>query len=262
MTTACRLCGGSTRPLFEKKILRRHSVWFHQCEGCGLTQTDSPTWLDEAYSEPIHGTDTGILARNLGARRVVATFLHMAGVRGEPGLDYAGGYGMFTRLMRDAGFDFYWMDRYAANLLARGFEWRPEIGTPRVVTALEVLEHFTKPLDEFRGIASLGADWIITSTELHPGTSPAPSWPYLSVESGQHLAFYRTDTLARLGRETGYPHVIAGPFLQIFARTSIPAARWKLAARWSALAFPLVKRLRPSLTVPDCERLRARLRGE
>jgi len=121
----CRLCGGETAALFERTVLAKYPVRYHQCLSCGLTQTDEPTWLEEAYGEAIHSTDTGVLARNLGARRVAATFLHLSGVRGEPCVDYAGGYGIFTRLMRDVGFEFFWMDPYATNMVARGFEWRP-----------------------------------------------------------------------------------------------------------------------------------------
>lgn len=259
---SCRFCGGETKPLFERDVLRVHRVGYYQCGVCGLTQTDPPTWLDEAYVDAIHPTDTGILARNLGARRVVATFLHLSGVKTEPCLDYAGGFGIFTRLMRDAGFEFFWMDPYAKNALARGFEWTPERGTPRVVTAFEVLEHLVHPLTEFKKIAALNAEWIITSTELHPGSCPAKDWPYLSVESGQHVAFYRPDTLERLGREVGYPHVMAGPFFQIFARKPFPAWKWQTAVELGRIVFPFVKKLRPSLTVSDCERVRSHLREE
>jgi hypothetical protein len=258
----CRLCGGETALLFERTVLGKHRVRFHQCASCGLTQTDEPTWLGEAYADPIHPTDTGVLARNLGARRVVATFLHLSGVRDEPCLDYAGGYGIFTRLMRDVGFEYFWMDPYATNTLARGFEWTPGPAAPRTVTAFELLEHLVRPLDEFRRIAELGADWIITSTELHPGSKPASDWQYLSVESGQHVAFYRPDTLERLGRETGYPHVMTGPFIQLFTRKPVPAWKWRVATRLGAFAFPIVKKIRPSLTVSDCESIRSRLRGE
>jgi len=32
-------------------------------------------------------------------------------------LDYAAGYGLFVRLMRDAGYNFRWSDLYCQNLL-------------------------------------------------------------------------------------------------------------------------------------------------
>lgn len=255
----CRLCGGSSERLFERTVLNRHPAGYYQCHGCGLVQTSDPVWLEEAYTQAIHPTDTGLLARNLGARRVVATFLELSGVSGEPCLDYAGGYGIFVRLMRDVGFQFYWWDPYAPNLLAPGSEWQATLGHPFACTAFEVLEHFVRPLDEFRRIAEFGAEYIVTSTELLPGPRPEPTWPYLSVESGQHVSFYRSDTLARLGREAGYPVVVAGPFLQVFARRPFPTWRWHLAARLAPLAFTVVRKRRRSLTVEDCEAMRRTL---
>jgi len=63
-------------------------------------------------------------------------------------LDYAVGYGMFVRLMRDIGYDFRWYDRYCKNLFARGFdETYPVRGPFEAVTAYEVMEHFVDPLD-------------------------------------------------------------------------------------------------------------------
>jgi len=37
-------------------------------------------------------------------------------------LDYAGGYGVFVRLMGDIGFNYYWQDKFTPNLLSKGFE--------------------------------------------------------------------------------------------------------------------------------------------
>lgn len=260
-TTACRLCGQPARLLFERTVLGRYPAGYYQCEACGLTQTATPTWLEEAYADALHPTDTGLLERNRLACRVAATFLHLCGVGDRPCLDYAAGYGVFVRLMRDAGFRFHWMDPYATNLFARGFEWRDDLGPPVACTAFEVLEHLVQPLEEFRRIASHGADWIITSTRLHPGPRPAQDWEYLSVESGQHVAFYRADTLRRLGQACGYPHVLAGPTWQVFARAPFPAWRWRAAERWNGLLFPAIRRLRPSLTLADCETLRRGLRS-
>jgi len=257
--TPCRLCGSETDPLFELLVLGRHTARYRQCRTCGLTQTQEPDWLDEAYATPIHPTDTGLLARNIRLCAVVSSFLHLSGVRDELVLDEAGGYGVLTRLLRDSGFHAYLRDPYASNLFAPGFEWRDDLGPPVAVTAFEVLEHFVHPRKEFDRLAARGAEFIITSTEVHPGERPAADWPYLSPSSGQHVAFYRTDTLRRLGGLCGYPVVIAGPFLQIFARRPFPAWRWHAAVRLARLIHPMVQKLRGSLTVPDCEALRQRL---
>lgn len=261
-TLTCRLCGGQAALRFERMVLNRHRAGFYRCDDCGLTQTSEPEWLAEAYQHAIHPTDTGILARNLGARRVVATFLELAGARDRPCLDYAGGYGIFVRLMRDVGFPFHWWDPYAENLLARGWEWSDDLGRPFACTAFEVLEHFVRPLEEFQKIAAFGAELIVTSTELAPAPGPAADWHYLSVESGQHVSFYQPRTLERLGREAGYPFVLTGPYLQVFARAPFPAWRWRLAERLAPLLFTLVRKRRRSLTVEDCERVRRGLRAE
>jgi hypothetical protein len=259
---SCRLCGRDAALSFERVILNRHRVGFYECPECGLVQTSDPTWLDEAYTHPIHPTDTGILARNLGARRVVATFLELSGAGERPCLDYAGGYGIFVRLMRDVGFPFFWWDPLAQNLLAPGWEWNATLGRPFACTAFEVLEHFVRPLEEFRKIAAFGADFVITSTELAPDPFPGPEWHYLSVESGQHVGFYRPRTLERLGREAGYPVVLIGPYLQVFAREPFPAWQWRIAERLAPLLFTVVRKRRRSLTVEDCESVRRSLRAE
>lgn len=256
----CRLCGGPTRLLFEKRVLGRHPAGYFRCGACELTQASEPTWLAEAYAEAISVTDTGLLARNLAARERVASFLHLSGVRSEPCLDWAAGYGVFVRLMRDAGFQFHWADPHAPNLFAKGFEWNEGMGRPVVVTAFEVLEHLVRPGEEFARIAALGADLIVTSTELPPGGAPPEDWHYLSIESGQHVAFYTPVTLARLGREHGYPYVHAGPFYQLFARAPVPAWRWAACVRLGPLLYPVVRRLRPTFTQADCLDLRRALR--
>jgi hypothetical protein len=257
----CRLCGEAATRRFEGMVLGRHRTGYYVCSGCGLTETRDPDWLDEAYAEAISTTDTGLLARNLSLRSVVGTFLHLSGVGDRPCVDWAGGYGVFTRLMRDAGFACVWTDPHARNLFAQGFEWRDDLGPPFAVTAFEVLEHLPRPLESFRAIAALGAEFVITSTELVRGEAPDPGWWYLSPASGQHVAFYQARTIERLGRETGYPHVIAGPYRQVLARRPFPAWRWHLASRLGPVLFPLVRRTRHPLTMTDHEaRVRA-LRG-
>lgn len=258
MSAACPLCGGPTATLFRQRLLGHHEVELVQCPACGLARIESPTWLDEAYAHALADIDTGALARNRVAVRVTATFLALAGVTDEPCLDWGAGHGVFVRMMRDAGFRFHASDPHAANLFARGFEWSDTLGRPAAVTAFEVLEHLVDPVRGFGEIAAFGAPWIVTSTELIPGARPTADWRYLAPESGQHVAFYRADTLARLGRAAGYPIVLAGPRYQLFAREPTAAWKWRAAVRWGALLHPLLRRRRASLTESDSDLLKAR----
>jgi len=158
-------------------------------------QTESPYWLQEAYREPINLPDTGILDRNLRFARLTAPLLFTHFDRHGRYLDYAGGYGIFTRLMRDVGFDYYWHDPFTTNLLARGFEYRSDMAPLEALTAFETFEHFEHPAAEIEKMLSLSRT-IIFSTLLLPDPIPGPEeWWYYGVEHGQHIALYSLQTL-------------------------------------------------------------------
>ena len=115
----CRLCDAVTTEIFRQRVLRRHDVGYHRCPRCGLIQTDAPFWLDEAYSEALSALDVGAIQRNELCRRLTTIVAAVFGItRNTRCLDYGGGYGVFSRMMRDSGFDFRWSDRYANNLCA------------------------------------------------------------------------------------------------------------------------------------------------
>ena len=127
-----------------------------------------------------------------------------------------GGYGLLTRLMRDMGFDFYWLDPFAENFLARGFEYGDSQRKPNVVTAFEVFEHLFDPLQEIEKIVKLSPN-ILFSTELLPIPTPKPlQWWYYGLEHGQHVSFYRKETLTRIAAKFGLRFYSSG-FINLFS---------------------------------------------
>jgi 2-polyprenyl-3-methyl-5-hydroxy-6-metoxy-1,4-benzoquinol methylase len=131
-------------------------------------------WLSEAYVEPINEADTGYVARNLVCQRRTRMFIELFLNPSGRFLDYAAGYGMFVRLMRDIGYDFRWYDRYCKNLFARGFEETfPVCGPFEAVTAYEVMEHLVDPLDTIAELTR-ATPCLIFSTVLLP--NPLPRW--------------------------------------------------------------------------------------
>ena len=191
----CLICNNQNEFLFSSKILEKYTVGYFYCGNCGFLQTEPPYWLSEAYSESINRQDTGYLARNIGISNKVSNFLLLAfGPSGEF-LDYAGGYGVFVRLMRDKGFNFYWQDKYTENIFAKGFDQSNIQRKFDAVTSFESLEHFPNPMEELENIFSLTSTLIFT-TELLSREIPAPEhWRYYGLEHGQHISFYSQATL-------------------------------------------------------------------
>lgn len=185
----CKVCTTENQACFSGKVLGKYDINYFHCLNCDFVQTEEPYWLDEAYSRPINLSDTGYMVRNLFyAKRLTILLYLMFGKNGKF-LDYAGGYGVFVRLMRDIGFDFCWDDKYTKNLFAAGFEWNQKTKVD-AVTLFEVFEHLVDPIKEVDNLLNI-TDTIIFSTDLHPNPVPQPTdWWYYGLDHGQHIAFY------------------------------------------------------------------------
>lgn len=191
----CKICNSKTIPVFSADILAgKYNVVYYSCSRCGFLQTEEPYWLNEAYKSAINRTDTGIVKRNILLSRVVSSLLYFYFNKQGKMLDYAGGHGLFTRMMRDIGFDFYWSDKYADNIFARGFEYS-SADRIDLITAFEVFEHLVNPLDEIDKMITI-TDNILFSTTLLPQPLPKPEdWWYYGLDHGQHVSLYSKKTL-------------------------------------------------------------------
>jgi len=195
----CKICQSDVQNAGQATLLK-YEVKFYSCPHCHFLFTEEPYWLDEAYGESINLTDTGMMDRNYKlARKTMVSLLALFKGKTFRGLDYGGGYGVFTRLMRDYGFDFYWQDKYTENLFARGFEFQGKHAD--VVTVFEAFEHFPEPLQELETLLEL-SDTIIFSTLLLPKPRPKfDEWWYYGLEHGQHISFYSKETLKFLAKK-------------------------------------------------------------
>lgn len=255
MNPPCSICGSATRLQHRDRLLRKYDIAYFYCDRCGLLQTEEPYWLDEAYSDVIATSDTGLVTRNIALTvRLSSVLYSLFGSRGRY-VDVGGGYGMLTRLMRDVGFDFYWSDPYCDNLFAKGFEADPDAGSYDAVTAFELMEHVRDPIDFLkRQLTEYGASTFIFSTELFHGVPPSPSaWPYYSVQTGQHISFYQLRTLKAMAERLSLFTYSSGYFHMLSDRKLNPWFFKVATSKAAAGILPLLRRKLSSRTLRDRE---------
>jgi 2-polyprenyl-3-methyl-5-hydroxy-6-metoxy-1,4-benzoquinol methylase len=249
MSARCRVCGSEATPKFKGRILNKHDVDYSHCGNCGFLQTEEPYWLDEAYQEAINASDTGVMARCLEMSEVSASIIHTFFERRGRFLDYGGGYGILTRLMRDRGFDFYWYDPFSQNLVARGFEYK-EGERVEMVTSFETFEHFVHPMEDIEKMLR-SSNNLLFSTLLLPEPIPEPGkWWYYGLDHGQHISFYAPKTLRYIADKFGLHVCSVGP-LHLLSEREISHAKVEMAIRLRKAILPLMGRGMKGKTVED-----------
>jgi hypothetical protein len=257
MTIKCRICDNSASEFSSAFILGKYQIKYYLCSTCGFIQTEEPYWLDEAYAVPINTSDTGIMIRNLANVRLASAVLQLCFNTDGQYADYGGGHGIFVRMMRDRGFDFYRDDKYCANLFAHGFD-TADSGVDRycLITAFELFEHFLSPCDELQNLLNK-SDNILFTTEILPHPPPQLNdWWYFCLDHGQHISFFSHRSLQHLADRFALHYYNFGN-RHLFTRnkTSCMAWRFKLATH------PRVSRLletfsrKKSLTSSDYKKI-------
>lgn len=230
----CKICNNISKEVFSKKVLHKYEVKYYQCSICNFMQTDEPYWLDESYQDAINDTDIGLVSRNKLFSEIVTAQLRLLGFeRTRKFLDYGGGYGMFVRMMRDNGFNFYCYDEYCENIYAKKFtDPNPANSSEKyeAVTAFEVFEHLTDPIKEIEKLLA-HSDTILFSTELMQNNlNNLENWWYVMPEHGQHVAFYDRKTLEFIAQKYGLNLYTNNHTLHLLTKRKLSKFLYKLSS--------------------------------
>ncbi len=190
----CNICNHTSDLFLTSTIFKEKTkISYYKCSNCGFIQTEEAYWLEKAYSSAITKSDIGLIARNIYNSNVLEKLILNLFPNSATYLDYAGGYGMFVRIMRDKGFDFYWQDDYCENIFVTDF-----VGdlTKKydIITAYEVFEHLPDPNKTIEILLSK-CNILCFSTEITDNTTDFDNWWYRGEVSGQHISFYSKKTL-------------------------------------------------------------------
>lgn len=259
----CKICNQSTIPFGEAEILHQHRVHYFRCENCGFIQTETPYWLDEAYSEAITRSDIGLLDRNLEMMRKTRDLISICFDPAGRFIDYGGGYGVFVRLMRDQGFDFYRHDPICKNLFAQGFEAQAGINY-ELLTAWEVFEHLVDPMAEIERMLSYSQNLFFSTILLPEVPSPLGEWWYYGLEHGQHVAFYSPQTLRVIAQKHNLALIYSDGATHLMGRKKIHPMMisFVLEGQYKFFRRLFSFRSRASLLEKDFQQIRGQPGGE
>lgn len=225
----CPVCVSPTCEFGQLKVMGRHQAFYRQCPTCAFIFVAEPVWLGEAYTKPITSSDIGMVDRNVRFSRTIRTVIEVFFDCKGRFLDYGGGPGLLTRMLRDAGYDFFWYDRHCQNLYADGFAADLSSGERyELLTAAEVFEHLPDPLATVQEMAGLSRN-ILFTTQLLPDPPPNPGqWWYYGQEHGQHISFFDRKTLQVMADKLNLHYATNGHNLHLFSSRPVSATTFKI----------------------------------
>ena len=140
-------------------------------------------------------------------------------------------------MMRDLGYDFLWSDKYAENILAKGFEYVNQ--DIKLVTAFELMEHIEDPCTEIEKILRYSDNIVFSTLCYDEGYNyKDSSWWYYGQEDGQHIMFYSRQTLKYIAKLYDLNYYDAG-VLHIFTKKELSALKLRLLFH-SKLMMPMM----------------------
>lgn len=236
----CKICQSEAKFFAHSPILsNKYEAQYYECQTCEFVFIDNPSWLSEAYQDSITDQDIGLLNRNLRLSVIGFALIRFIFNKSGKFLDFAGGYGVFTRLMRNLGISFYHSDKYTLNLFAKSFaaDLNQDNTRYELITAFEAFEHFEQPIPQIVELLA-HTDNLLISTELLPADKPLPGkWHYYALDHGQHISFYSLATFKYLAKKFDLNFYTNGNDIHLLTKKNISSILFKLLTNYKVALF-------------------------
>jgi hypothetical protein len=236
--TPCKICGETAACFdamdFNRAVLPENypfgfsgvPIYYHRCSGCGLIFTRAfdalqpDAWAKLVYNAAYFATldpDYQSLRPTLNAE-LVRAIARAIGRSRVVGVDYGGGSGALSRLLRADGLTFASYDPFDVQ-----DPIEDRIGEFSLVSSFEVLEHTVDPLGTMRDMLRLAsADAVlILSTQTSDGLVDDErrlAWNYFGPRNG-HVTIYARESLKRIARHFALEYVRVSRGLHLFGRS-------------------------------------------
>lgn len=154
--TTCRLCGGTLVQRIDQQAPDRPGELAYRCTGCRSEQSARPPGQGAAPR------DMGLARRTLAHAQVMPALLEALQFRKDRlALAIGSGSGLFTRLMRDAGYEFHSHDPHDTGGFAAGFQREGPSPAFALVTLLDEAYHAAEPASRWQQIFANDPDLVV-----------------------------------------------------------------------------------------------------
>jgi SAM-dependent methyltransferase len=199
----CKICDRAAIGLFDlpsekrsggKMAVPGHPVTYFECTACRFLFANHEADYGDDYWKDLDPVHDGRVLETL------RLFLWAGGRPGLSALDYGCGHGHSVKALRELGIDAAGTDIGAPEVE----NLYPLEAAPKadIVTACEVVEHFTDPVGSFKHVAQLARHSFAFQTAYYDPERCGRDWWYLGPANG-HVSLYSVKALELLAEMVG-----------------------------------------------------------
>jgi hypothetical protein len=227
----CPICNTSSNGLFHVLVQGKKKVELNSCPHCEFAFYPEQNWINHSFSDELNSLDVGATDRTIIAADYLSVVLKSLKFANGRFLDYGGGYGLLSRIMRDRGFNFENYDPFTKQIFPTSghASSNPLEQKYDAITLIEVALHFEDPVKEFKKLLEL-SDYVLFTAVLTDKKLDSDWW-YLSPETGQHVALFSSKTLEEIANKLGVNVTSDGKFFHVFHRKELTKMTRILAKR-------------------------------